>query len=103
MIESTTLQRTFEDCALSRARLQTSMISKTGNIDTVFFSFHSHFAALYNLSLPNDELRAIPQDDGNLIEQVSEWLSVARNRKYADSGGLLFERFTRALTSVGLL
>ena len=103
MSETTTLQRTFEECALSRARLQTSIISKTGNIDTTFFSFHSHFAALYNLSLPNDELRAIPQDDGNLIEQVSEWLSSAKNKKDAKRGGILFEKFTRALTSVGLL
>ena len=103
MNEVTTLQRTFEDCALSRARLQTSIISKTGNIDTAFFSFHSHFAALYNLSLPNEELRAIPHDDGNLIEQVSEWLSSAKNKKDAERGGILFEKFTRALTSVGLL
>ena len=103
MIEITTLQRTFEDCALARARLQTSIISKTGNIDTTFFSFHSHFAALYNLSLPNDELRAIPQDDGNLIDQVSAWLSSAKNKKDAERGGILFERFTGALTSVGLL
>ena len=99
----TTLQRTFEECALSRARLQTSIISKTGNIDTTFFSFHSHFAALYNLSLPNEELRAIPQGDGNLIGNVSEWLSSAKNKKDAERGGILFEQFTRALTSVGLL
>ncbi len=103
MNEITTLQRTFEDCALSRARLQTSIISKTGNIDTTFFSFHSHFAALYNLSLPNDELRAIPEDGSTLIEQVSEWLTSAKNKKDAERGGILFEKFTRAMTSVGLL
>ena len=103
MTEVTTLQRTFEDCALARARLQTSIISKTGNIDSVFLSFHSHFAALYNLSLPNDELRAIPEDDGTLIDQVSDWLTSAKNKKDAERGGILFERFTRALTSVGLL
>jgi hypothetical protein len=103
MIEVTALQRTFEECALARARLQTSIISKTGNIDTQFFSFHSHFAALYNLSLPNDELRAIPGDGSTLIEQVSDWLTHAKNKKDADRGGVLFERFTWALTSVGLL
>ena len=103
MNEVTTLQRTFEDCALSRARLQTSIISKTGNIDTAFFSFHSHFAALYNLSLPNDELRAITEDDSTLIEQVSEWLTNSKNKKDAERGGILFEKFTRAMTSVGLL
>jgi hypothetical protein len=102
-METTILQRTFEDCALSRARLQTSLVSKTGNIDTAFFAFHSHFAALYNLSLPNDELRTIPEDGSTLIEQVSDWLTHAKNKKDADRGGILFERFTRALTSVGLL
>jgi len=103
MTEITTLQRTFEDCALARARLQTSIIAKTGNIDTTFYSFHAQFAALYNLSLPNDELRSIPEDDGTLISEVSGWLTTSKNKKDAERGGILFEKFTRALTSVGLL
>jgi hypothetical protein len=79
------------------------MVSKTGNIDSAFFNFHSNFAALYNLSLPNDELRSITEGNATLIGQVSEWLTNSKNKKDAVRGGLLFEKFTRAMTSVGLL
>lgn len=100
---ATKLQRAFEECALARARLQTAIISKTGNIDTSFFAFHANFAAVYNLSLPNIELRSIPYGDDTLIITTSKWLVTAKNNRDTVEGGTLFEEFAIALASVGLL
>lgn len=100
---STPIQKTFEECAIARAHLQTAMISKIGNTDSAFFAFHRSLAELYNRALPNDELRSIPFGDGMLITLVSEWLQSSKNWKDGVHGGILFEKLTVALASVGML
>ena len=100
----TAIVKAFEECAVARARLQTSMISKMGNTNSAFFGFHTSFSELYNLALPNAELRSIPDGkDRMLTDSVSTWIMHAKNWKDAEKGGQLFERLTTALASVGLL